>query len=212
MVYKYKVYDVEWQEQSEIELDENIYNDELVNHSLIHEAIVKKLANQRHSIADVKNRSQVSVSWKKIYRQKWTGRARVGDAGSPIRKGGGKSFGPTKERNFSKKMPKKMRRKALLASLLLKVQDGQVYGLNEYSYDEIKTKKALSVLDNMDIASETLLVVIEEKNETLKKSFRNIEGLDIKLVDYLHPYDILSHKNLLFIGGAFDRFNDVFVG
>ncbi len=211
MVYKYTIYDVKGQEQDTESLNEDVFNDELINHSLIHEAIVKKLANERHAIADVKNRSQVKVSWKKLYRQKWTWRARVGDAGSPIRKWGGKAFGPKKNRNFSKKMPKKMRRKALLGSLLLKVKDEQVFGLNEYSYDEIKTKKALEVLDNIDLSSETVLVVIEDTDQTIKKSFRNIEGVTIKLVNYLHPYDMLSSKNVLFVWNSFDKFNEIFV-
>lgn len=211
MVYNVPVYDIDGEKQTDQELDQRVFNQEVVNESLIHEAVLKKRTNERHPIADTKTRGQVKVSGKKLYRQKGTGRARVGDAGSPIRKGGGVSFGATKEKTYNKKMPQKMRRRAMFGAMSLKAEDDELYILDEYKYDEIKTQNAVNTIENIGLSDESVLVVIGQKDEIIEKSFRNMEDVEIKLANYLHPYDLLTSKNILFVDDALDVFRETFI-
>jgi len=100
MSYKIDVVNVDWKKLRERELSEVIFNDENINYSLLHEFVVMQLANRRIPLAHVKTRWEVISSGRKLFRQKWTGRARVGDAASPIRRWWGKSFGPRNTVNF----------------------------------------------------------------------------------------------------------------
>ena len=211
MAYTLDIFNVEGQKVKTIDLPETIFNDENINEDLIHEFIVMQLANARHPIAHTKTRGEVAYSGRKLYRQKGTGNARVGDAGSPIRKKWGVAFGPRNERNFSKDMPKKQRRKALFGALSLKAKDNEIIWLDDFPFENIKTKNAVKVLKNLNLVTEKILIVIPEKDEKIIKSFRNIPNVKYILVDFVNPYDLLTYKKVLFFEEAVKKLEEIFV-
>ena len=123
MVYAVDVYDKNGKLTSKFDLNPELFSDEIVNPSLIHEYLLLQQANARNVIASTKTRAEVAGSGRKLYKQKGTGNARVGDKNSPIRRHGGVAFGPTVERNFEKTMTKKARKLALNGLLTLKVKE-----------------------------------------------------------------------------------------
>jgi len=211
MAYSIKVYNDKGQELNELQLNEVIFNDENINPSLMHEFVVMQLANARYNIAKAKTRWEVKASGRKLYRQKGTGNARVGDAASPIRRKGWVAFGPTWEENYSKTMPKKQRRKALFSALTVKVKDNETIALDSYTSNEVKTKNAVEVLSNLGLAWEKVLVVISEKNDAIQKSFRNIPGVKVILANYVNPYDLLTYKKVVFLKDSLSKIEDTFL-
>ena len=211
MSYSIKVFNTKWKEVEEIKLNDVIFNDENINPSLMHEFVVMQLANARKSIAKTKTRWDVDRSGRKLYRQKGTGNARVGDAASPIRRWGGVVFGPTGEENYTKTMPKKQRRRALFSALTVRVKDSDALVLESYDFDEIKTKNAVETLKNLNLLGEKVLVVIPEKNDIIIRSFRNIPGVKTILADYVNPYDLLSYKKVVFLKDSLGKIEDTFL-
>ncbi len=211
MSYKINVYNASWDVIKEKVLPESIFNDDNINEDLIHEFIVMQLANKRVPIAHTKTRWEVSYSGRKLYRQKGTGNARVGDAGSPIRRWWGVVFGPRNNRNFKKDMPKKMRRKALFGALTLKVKDDEVMAIDNFNINEYKTKKAVEVLSNLNLKDNKVLIILPEKNDYLWKSFSNIPTVKTLVVNFVNPYDLLTYKNILFVEEAIDKLEEIFV-
>ena len=122
-MYAVDVYDKNGKLTSKVDLNPELFSDEIVNPSLIHEYLLLQQANARNVIASTKTRAEVAGSGRKLYKQKGTGNARVGDKNSPIRRHGGVAFGPTAERNFEKTMTKKARKLALNGLLTLKVKE-----------------------------------------------------------------------------------------
>ncbi|UFX82787.1 50S ribosomal protein L4 [Candidatus Absconditicoccus praedator] len=204
MSYKVVVRNADGKKLKERDLPEEIFSEENINQNIIHEFVVMQLANARKPIASTKTRGDIKASGKKLYRQKGTGRARAGDAASPIRTKGGVVFGPTNEVNYKKAMPKKQKRKALHGALSMKAKQGELLCLNKYPYEDIKTKNAEKVLENLKLSGQKTLFVIPKKNEVLQKSFRNISGVKYCLVDYLNPYDVITYKNVLFLSESLD--------
>lgn len=211
MAYTIKVYNTDGKQVEELSLNEQIFNDENVNPSLMHEFVVMQLANARYNIAKTKTRWEVNRSGRKLYRQKGTGNARVGDAGSPIRRWGGVAFGPTGNENYHKDMPKKQRRKALFSALTVRAKDNDILALDSYNFDVIATKNAVNVLKNLSLSGEKVLVIIPEKNEVITKSFRNIPGVKTILANYVNVYDLLTHKKILFLKDSLDVIEKTFL-
>ncbi len=211
MAYTIKVFDENGKEIEDIKLNEDIFNDKNINYSLMHEFIVMQLSNSRYNIAKTKTRWEINASGRKLYRQKWTGNARVWDKASPIRRWGGVAFGPTWNENYKKSMPKKQRRKALFSALTVKVKDNEALVLDKYSNPDIKTKNAISVINNLKLSGEKILVVIPEKNEVITKSFRNIPKVKVILADYVNPYDLLSYKKVLFLKDSLIKIENTFL-
>lgn len=162
-------------------------------------------ANARKVIASTKTRGEVSGSGRKLYRQKGTGNARVGDKNSPIRRHGGVAFGPTTEKNYTKVMNKKVRNQALDSVVSVKLRDGAVLGL-ELPAMEPKTKDALAILSVLPQQAKKVLLVLNQKDEMIEKSFRNIDGLRLIMVDYLNPYDLMNADLVIFLKPALERF------
>ena len=211
MTYTIKVFNEQGKEVEEIQLNEKIFNDENINPSLMHEFVVMQLANARYNVAKAKTRWEVKRSGRKLYRQKGTGNARVGDAGSPIRRWGGVAFGPTGEENYTKAMPKKQRRKALFSALTVKAKDNAVVALDKYDFDKIATKDAVETLKNLNLSGEKVLIVIPEKNEVISKSFRNISGVKVILANYVNPFDLLSYRKVVFLKDSLGKIEDTFL-
>ena len=206
MVYSVDVYDKNGKVASKFDFNGDIFTDEKVNQSLIHEYLLLQTANARNVIASTKTRAEVSGSGRKLYKQKGTGNARVGDKNSPIRRHGGVAFGPTSERNFEKAMTKKARKLALNGLLTLKLKDNAVSGLDLDTMTP-STKSAISLLSTMGQSGKKVLLVLDKKEDGIVKSFRNIEGVKYLLVDYLNPYDLMNADAVVFLKPALEIVN-----
>ena len=206
MVYSVDVYDKTGKVSSKFELNPEVFSDEKINTSLIHEYLLLQEANARNAIASTKTRGEVSGSGRKLYKQKGTGNARVGDRNSPIRRHGWVAFGPTSERVYEKAMTKKARKVALNGLITMKVKDGIVCGLD---VDTMKpsTKDAIALLSKMWKNEKKVLLVLDKKEDGIVKSFRNIEGLKYLLVDYLNPRDLMNADAVVFLKPALEFVN-----
>ena len=181
-----------------------------VNRDLMHQAVVMQQSNRRNPIAHAKNRSEVQGSTKKSYQQKHTGRARRGSVRSPLLRGGGKAFGPKKDANFTKDMPRAMRHAALRSSLTIQAKNGIIFGLENYP-DTIKTKAFHDLLKKLPVQiGRRLLFVIPEKHNALWMSSRNVPRIKVITAAYLNPEDVLNSKSIVFVGDAIDRAAKIF--
>jgi len=163
---------------------------------VLHEAVVNYLANQRQGTHATKTRGMVRGGGKKPWRQKHTGRARAGSIRSPIWRGGGITFGP-QPRDYSYKLPKKMKRRALLSALNERLSDGEVTIINDFSIDKPKTKEMLAVLKNLGLQDKSVIIVLPAKDDKVMLSARNIPGVIVRTVADLNTYDILAHSAIL---------------
>jgi len=207
MAYNIDIYDKAGKVVSTFTLDEAIFDDSLVNKDLIHEYYLLQTSNARQNIAKVKWRGEVHGSWRKLYKQKGTGNARVGDKNSPIRKGGWVAFWPRGNQNYTKNMNKKTRRLALNSIITLKAKAGELIGIKDFTLDAPKTKDALQILTNIGIANKKILFVLPEKDENMVKSFRNLPRLKYLHADYLNPVDLMSYHTVLFLESALTTLN-----
>ncbi|MDO8494984.1 MAG: 50S ribosomal protein L4 [bacterium] len=190
----------------EVQLPEKVFG-VAIDHDLLHQAAVAQLANRRQVLAHTKDRSEVSGGGKKPWRQKGTGRARHGSIRSPIWKGGGVAFGPSKDRNFSVKINKKVKRKAIFMALSGKVKDKQILVLDGVSINEAKTKTLVGLLKTISgklagyrsskTKKDSVLMVSAKSDEKLNRAINNIgfaKTLDAKSLNVL---DLLSYKYIL---------------
>jgi large subunit ribosomal protein L4 len=192
------VHNVKGEKIHERNIKDEIFNVS-VKEDIIYQVVRSQLASTRSGSASTKNRSKVKASSKKLWRQKGTGRARVGAASSPIRRGGGVAFGPV-PRDYSFKVNKKVRKAALRMALADKFKTGQLFVVDNIHLEEISTGKLFEVLKNFDVNN--ALIVTEREDENLEKSSRNIKKVKLLRAEGLNVYDILRHEYLLFIEGA----------
>ena len=167
-------------------------------------------ANRRSGNANTKTISEKRGGGKKPYRQKGTGRARAGNSRTGKRVGGGTTFAKT-ARDFRKDMPKKQRRLACDSAVLAKLLSGQVVVVDELKFEVPKTKDFASVLRNLSI-DRSCVVALEDYEENLYKSARNIPKLKIDIAENTHTYEVMNSDILLFMKSAFDRMKEVFKG
>jgi large subunit ribosomal protein L4 len=165
------------------------------NEAVVHQAVVRQLANARQGTACTKTRGEVAGSNKKLYRQKHTGNARAGNMKSPLRRGGGIVFGP-KPRSYQQAMPKKMRRLAIRSVLSAKLKDNELFVLDQLDFSEPKTKEMAKVLSALNI-DKSALVATSEMNMNVVKSARNIPAVKMMPANLLNVVDMTSHKVLL---------------
>lgn len=189
------LYNQEGKDVGTKELPKRIF-DVPVKPSVVERAVVTQRANARVAIAHTKTRGEVRGGGKKPWRQKGTGRARHGSIRSPIWKGGGVTFGPRKDRNFSLKMNKKERQQALFMTLTDKVAQKNLVLLDALTIAAIKTKPFATMLRKLPVKN-TVLVAIPEKSENLEKSARNIPGVTVIRANSLNVIDVLNHKTLV---------------
>lgn len=178
------------------------------NRDLIHQALVRQLANGRIAIAHVKMRAEVKASSKKPFRQKGTGSARQGSKTGPHQRGGGKVFGPRNTRNFVVAMPQKQRRKALFSALSVKARDNEIMVLESFE-GEVKTKVFAEMIAKLPV-ERNVLVVIPEKNDLIQRSSNNLPNVKTILVNYLNIADLQKHRNILFMKDALPKMEEVF--
>lgn len=174
------------------------------NPDLVHEVVVSMQSNARAGTAHTKDRSEVAGGGKKPWRQKGTGRARHGSRRSPIWTGGGVTFGPRAEKDYSKKINKKARAKALAATLSKKQADNEVIFVEAFSFEAPKAKDAKSVIaalakgsKHADLATKrknAALIVLSERNKETELSFRNFGNVEVAQVKDINPVDLLTYK------------------
>lgn len=204
---KVNVYNILGEQVKEIELSENVFGVE-VNHNVLHEVIKNHLANRRQGTQSAKTRAEVRGGGRKPWRQKGTGRARQGSIRSPQWTGGGIVFAP-KPRDYSYKVPKKVKRLAMKSALSSKVVDNEIIVLDKLSLEEPKTKEMARVLTNIK-ADKKALIVISEKDENVIKSARNIPNVQTTLVNTLNVYDILKFDSFIITEDAVKKVEEVF--
>jgi large subunit ribosomal protein L4 len=192
------VFNSKGEKVSQMELADNIFNVP-VKSSVLHDVVVMQLANRRAGTASVKNRSDVSGSRRKLFRQKGTGRARRGDIKSPLLRGGGVVFGP-KPKSYSYKVPKKVRKLALKMALSSKLQENEMFILEPFELEQIKTKEFVKVIQALD--KKNVLLVTDEKNEKLELSSRNVPDVKVLRSEGLNVYDILKYENIILLEPA----------
>ena len=206
-----KVYNQEGKEVGQTQLPAEVFGLPM-NNDLVHQAVVAQMANSRQVLAHAKDRSEVSGGGKKPWRQKGTVRARHGSIRSPIWRGGGVTFGPTNNRNFSKKINKKMKRKALLMSLSGKAKDNEIIVLDELKIDEPKTKLAAKILDDLAKIKKDVrkgaLVLMAEKNENAIRAIRNIPKLETIGSKSLNIVDVLKYKYLIMTKDGIEKIRE----
>jgi large subunit ribosomal protein L4 len=183
---------------SQVELADDVFSVP-VKTSILHQVVTMQLANRRAGTAAVKHRSDVIGSRRKLYRQKGTGRARRGDIKSPLLRGGGVVFGPD-GRNYTHKVPKKVRKLALKMALSSKLNRNELMVLDQLELEKIKTSAFVDVLKNLKL--ENALFVTEKKNENLELSSRNVPDVKVLRSEGLNVYDILKFRTLVLLEPA----------
>jgi large subunit ribosomal protein L4 len=173
----------------EIELHADIF-EASVNVPLMHQAVVRQLANQRAGTHQTKTRSENNRSKSKWYRQKGTGRARHGSRNAPIFVGGGIAHGPM-PRSYNKKMPRKMRRAALRSALSVKAAEQQLIVVDNLTMPAPKTKEMVRVLKNLAASDKKILILLPDANEPVELSGRNLPNVNILRAQYLNIRDLL---------------------
>lgn len=190
-----KVYNMNGVEVDEIELYPQLF-DISPNQPVMHQALVRQLANARQGTASTKTRSEVRRTGRKAWRQKGTGRARQGSRRAPHWVGGGIAFGP-KPRSYEQKMPKKMRRLAIKSALGAKAQAGQLVIIKELIFEKPTTKEAKQLLQSLGVNSAVVLTGAKENDQNTNLSFRNLEKIKPLHWQYLNMRDIFSHEHLI---------------
>ena len=196
-------------EVGELSLDASLF-DVAVDMALVHEAVVAQEANSRQVLAHTKDRGDVAGTGKKPWKQKGTGRARHGSRRSPIWVGGGITFGPTKDRNYSLKMNRKARRKALAMVLSDKVANNAFVAVDSLVLGEAKTKSVASMLKNLPLVGKKTLVVLEPSNTVVVRATRNLPRVSTISANSLNVVDLLANDCVLASKEAVDVLTKTF--
>ncbi len=190
-----------------VQLNDDIYGIE-PNEHVMYLAVRQYLADQRQGTHKSKERSELSGSTRKLFRQKGTGGARRGDINSPLLRGGARVFGP-KPRDYSFKLNKKVKVLARKSALSSKITDGAIRIVEDFSFDAIKTKQMVGVLDAFKVNGNRNLFVFAEPNRNVVLSARNIQRTEVMLARNLSTYDILKAKNIFLTESALQPIVDV---
>lgn len=200
------VYNMEGNEVGNLELNDAVFGVE-INEHLVHMVVTNQLANKRQGTQKAKTRSEVSGGGRKPWRQKGTGHARQGSIRAPQWKGGGVVFAPT-PRDYSFKLNKKEKRIALKSVLTSRVNENKLIVLDELKFDEIKTKNFQAVLDNLKVSK--ALVVLNENDQKVVLSARNIPAVQTALTNTINVYDILKYNTLIVTKAAVATIEEVY--
>jgi len=174
-----------------IDVDGSVF-DVPLNRAVVHQAMVRQLANARLGTAETKTRGEVAGSTRKLYKQKHTGKARKGSIKSPLLKGGGITFGPH-PRSYKQRMPKKMRRLALRCLLSEKASSGEILVVDQLKLDQPKTAEMARVLKALGVTS-SALVVTQKPEANVVRSAQNLQGTRTLPADLLNVRDLLTYK------------------
>jgi large subunit ribosomal protein L4 len=198
---KADLYDKQNKKAGTVDLPERIFGVKW-NPTLVQQAFVTQVSNRRNVLAHTKGRGDVRGGGKKPWAQKHTGRSRHSSVRSPLWPGGGVTFGPTKERNFSKKINKKMKRVALYSVLSKKLAAKEIRFIDDLNFQDHKTKNLAKVLIDFFKKNPSVLVVPRRGNRNIFTAGRNIPKVAVSNVPTLNVYDCLAHEHMLFEKGA----------
>lgn len=190
-----QVYNAKNEQVGEVTLKDDLFGVEVKPH-ILHDVVRMQLANRRSGNSSTKTRVEVAGSGAKPWKQKGTGRARSGSRRSPIWRGGGIAFGP-KPRDYSYKLPKKVRKLGLIMALSARVSEDQLKVVDSLEMAEIKTKDFVGFMNNLE--AKNVLVIIPDHDENIEKSSRNIPKVKVLPVSGLNVYDILLHEKLILV-------------
>ncbi|MDD2372028.1 MAG: 50S ribosomal protein L4 [Syntrophomonadaceae bacterium] len=204
---KVALYDMSGAQIGELELNESVFGIE-PNQAVMYDFVKMQLANKRVGTSSTKTRAEVSGGGKKPWRQKGTGRARVGSSRNPVWTGGGIAFGP-KPRDYSYRLPRKARRLAMKSALSSKVLENNIIVVDQLSFDEPRTKQMVATLQALNSGKKTL-VVTANGDPNVSKSARNIPGVKPLRVDFINVYDLLKYDTLLITRDAVARVEEVY--
>ena len=200
------IYNMEGKEVGTMELNDAVFGVE-INEHLVHLAAVSQLANKRQGTQKAKTRSEVSGGGRKPWRQKGTGHARQGSTRAPQWTGGGVVFAPT-PRDYSFKMNRKEKRAALKSALTSRVQENKLIVVDELKFDEIKTKKFAEVLKNLNL--DKALVVLNENDEKVVMSAKNIPTVKTTQINTINVYDVLKYNTVVLTKAAAESIEEVY--
>ena len=200
------VYNMEGKEVGTMELNDAVFGVE-VNDHLVHLAVVRQLANNRQGTQKAKTRSEVSGGGRKPWRQKGTGHARQGSTRAPQWTGGGMVFAPV-PRDYTIRLNKKEKRAALKSVLTSKVQENKFIVVDELKFDEIKTKAMKNVLANLK--ADKALVILNDNDQNVVLSARNIEGVQTALTNTINVFDLLKHNTVVVTKAAVETIEEVY--
>ncbi len=201
------VYNMEGSEVSKMDLNDKVFAVN-VNEHLIHMAVTLQLANRRQGTQKAKTRSEVRGGGKKPWKQKGTGHARQGSIRAPQWKGGGVVFAPV-PRSYSFKMNKKEKANAMKSALTSRVNEEKFLVMDSLKFDEIKTKKMVSVLDALKV-KKALVILDGEDNANVALSARNIEGVKAITTNTINVYDILKYETVIITKSAVSKIEEVY--
>ena len=199
------VFNMEGNEVGTMELNDAIFGAK-VNEHLVHLAVVSQLANKRQGTQKAKTRSEVSGGGRKPWRQKGTGHARQGSTRAPQWTGGGMVFAPV-PRDYTIRLNKKEKRAALKSVLTSKVQENKFIVVDELKFDEIKTKAMKNVLANLK--ADKALVILNDNDQNVVLSARNIEGVETALTNTINVFDLLKHNTVVVTKAAVETIEEV---
>ena len=205
---KVNVLNIKGENVGELELNETLFNSEVSEHA-VYEVVKNQLANKRQGTQSARTRSEVRGGGRKPFRQKGTGRARQGSIRAPHYTGGGVVFAP-KPRDYSYKVPTKLRRKALYSVLTSKLNDNELIVLDSLSFEAPKTKEAANILNAIE-AGKKAYVITAENDTAIYRSFRNIEGVDVSAANLVNVYDLVRHNKLVITKDAIAKLEEVFI-
>lgn len=192
---KTKLFDKTGKETGKVTLNDSIFKQD-INKALLWENITVLLKNQRKGLASTKNKTEVRGGGKKPHRQKGIGWARAGTIRSPIWRGGGVVFGP-KPRDYSVRVPKKKKLKALLSSLSVKAQENRIMVIENLDIETPKTKNLAKILQSINLRDTKILMGVDVISKNVKLAGRNIPYVNLKRVDDINCLDVLSAEYLL---------------
>ena len=203
---KTDLYNIKGEVVGDIEIADEIFGID-INEAVVHQAVVTYLSNQRQGTQSAKTRAEVSGGGKKPWRQKGTGRARVGSSRNPVWRHGGVAFAP-KPRDYSKSLNKKMKRLAMKSVFSSKAAEKELYVLDELSFEAPKTKEMAAVLSNLKIGR--TLLVIDGNDINIIKSASNIPTMNCVDVGTLNVYEMLKYDNLLLTKDSLEKIQEVY--
>ena len=204
-----KKYKLDGSENGVVSLPDELFAKECAGADVvIYEVVRAYLANQRQGTSSVKGRSEVKGSGKKLFRQKGTGNARPGDIKTPVRRGGGRAFGP-KPKDWSIRLPKKMKRLALKIALSDLVKKEGLKVIEDLKFTTPSTKKAKTIVDSIGNGRKKL-VIFDSSDSALVKSFANIKDVSTDRADTLYAYQVLNADNILITESGLKKVIEVF--
>lgn len=215
------IYNQKGEEIDKMELSPSLFAIDL-NMELVQQARVAQTANQRQVLSHAKTRSEVRGGGKKPWRQKGTGNARAGSIRSPIWIGGGVTFGPSKMRNFAKKINKKMKRKAIFMALSDKLKNESLVVVDKIAMPEFSTKKFITILNSLEkrlsrskedggnSSKRSLLLISDTTDDKLRYSANNLEGVKVLNTSNINILDLLRYKDLVMSVNAIKKLEEIY--